>query len=67
MEHSLALLTNKSGTVVAWGYNDEGDTNVPSGLSNVVAVAAGEIQSLALQANGERRGMGRRDWLHLQT
>jgi alpha-tubulin suppressor-like RCC1 family protein len=33
--HSLALKSD--GTVVAWGYNYEGETNVPAGLTNVVA------------------------------
>jgi len=37
--HNLALRSN--GTVVAWGLNSDGQTNVPAGLSNVVAVAAG--------------------------
>ena len=35
----MALLIN--GTVVAWGDNAYGETNVPAGLSNVVAIAAG--------------------------
>ncbi len=29
------------GTVVAWGYNGEGQTTVPAGLSGVTAIAAG--------------------------
>jgi len=37
--HSLAIKSN--GTVVAWGANDTGQTNVPPGLNNVVAIAAG--------------------------
>jgi len=37
--HTLALKSN--GTVVAWGYNDYGQTDVPSGLSNVTAISAG--------------------------
>jgi len=36
--HSLALASN--GSVAAWGYGSDGETNVPAGLSNVVAVAA---------------------------
>ena len=42
---SLALLNN--GTVVAWGNNGVGQTNVPPGLSNVMAIAAGGFHSLA--------------------
>lgn len=38
--------------IVAWGYNDQGQTNVPSGLNNVVAIAAGKSHSLALTAEG---------------
>jgi trimeric autotransporter adhesin len=40
------------GKVFAWGDNTYGQTNVPSGLSNVVAVAAGVAHSLALLTNG---------------
>src|SRR5204863_175263 len=48
--HCLALREN--GTVVAWGYNNYGQTNVPAGLSNVVAIAAGGYQSIALLGQG---------------
>jgi hypothetical protein len=39
--------------VVAWGYNEDGQLpgtfrTVPSGLSNVVAIAAGYVHSVAL-------------------
>jgi alpha-tubulin suppressor-like RCC1 family protein len=54
--HSLALKAN--GTVVAWGWNDDGQTSVPAGLSNVVAIAAGEYHSLALKSDGSIRGWG---------
>lgn len=40
------------GFVVAWGNNDSGQTNVPGGLSGVVAVAAGGGHSLALRSGG---------------
>jgi hypothetical protein len=40
------------GTVVAWGSNGSGQTNVPSGLTNAVAIAGGGYHSLALQSNG---------------
>jgi hypothetical protein len=38
--------------VVAWGANQSGQINVPPGLSNVVAVAAGALHSVALRADG---------------
>jgi hypothetical protein len=38
--------------VVAWGWNNYGQTNVPAGLSNVVAIAAGGYQSVALLRAG---------------
>ncbi len=38
--------------VFAWGYNDSGQTNIPAGVTNIVAIAAGEAHSLGLKANG---------------
>ena len=38
--------------VTAWGWNDYGQTDVPSGLTNVVAIAGGAEHSLALTAEG---------------
>jgi len=43
---------SQPGAVTAWGRNDYGQTNVPPGLSNVVAIAGGWYHSLALQNNG---------------
>ena len=45
--------TGADGTVVSWGYT----TNVPAGLSNVVAVSAAS-HSLALRADGTVVGWG---------
>ena len=39
-------------TVMAWGRNVEGQSPVPPGLGNAVAVAAGGSHSLALRADG---------------
>jgi alpha-tubulin suppressor-like RCC1 family protein len=44
-------LTSK-GTVVAWGNNASGQTSVPVGLSNVMAIAAGGAHSVALLNDG---------------
>lgn len=38
--------------MIAWGYNQFGQTNIPSGLSNVVAIAGGGLHSLALKSDG---------------
>ena len=35
-----------------WGDNSDGQENIPAGLSNVVAIAAGGNHSLALRADG---------------
>jgi alpha-tubulin suppressor-like RCC1 family protein len=43
---------SSAGFVRAWGNNDYGQTNVPAGLSNVVAVSAGCYHSLGLRADG---------------
>jgi hypothetical protein len=45
--------------VVAWGYNYDGQTNVPPGLSNVVAIAAGSTHNLALKRDGTVIAWGR--------
>ena len=60
--HSLAL--KKDGTVWAWGYGQEGQLGDPAlpqqrlvpaqvaGLSDVVAISASNVHSMALTANG---------------
>src|SRR5437879_3316562 len=48
--HSLGVQSN--GTALAWGYNGQGQTAVPSGLSGVIAVAGGDNHSLALKSDG---------------
>jgi uncharacterized delta-60 repeat protein len=40
------------GSVVAWGRNDYGQTNVPEDLTNAVALTAGVYHSLALKNDG---------------
>ena len=50
VNHSLALKNN--GTVLAWGWNSNSQTNVPADLTNAVAIAGGSLFSMALRANG---------------
>ena len=57
--HSLAIKAD--GTVVAWGSNSDGQTNVPANLSGVIQVAAGFYHSVALKADGSLVGWGKND------
>jgi Concanavalin A-like lectin/glucanases superfamily len=47
-----------AGTVVAWGSNSSGQTNVPASMTNLTAVASGSAFNLALQAGGTVTGWG---------
>ena len=49
-DHFLAL--KNDGTVVDWGSSARGQTNVPAGLSNVVAISTGRFHSLAARRDG---------------
>lgn len=44
--------------VVVWGSNSSGQTNVPNGLTQPLAAAAGSSFNLALQADGAVKGWG---------
>jgi alpha-tubulin suppressor-like RCC1 family protein len=48
--HSLAL--KQDGTVFAWRNNGFGQCDVPDGLKEVVAIAAGNAHSMALKSDG---------------
>ena len=50
------------GTVVAWGLNDFGQTNVPAGLSGVMAIAAGGRHTVALKSDGTVVAWGLNDF-----
>jgi alpha-tubulin suppressor-like RCC1 family protein len=60
----FALALKNDGTVVGWGDNNtsppgsSGPTNVPAGLSNVVAIAAGGFHALALKNDSTVIGWG---------
>jgi len=45
-------------SLVAWGENRAGQATPPAGLSNVIAIAAGYYQSLAIKTNGTLVGWG---------
>ena len=51
-QNGAVLGTSDTGCVVAWGYNGYGQTNVPAGLTNVVAIAAGGAHTVALKQDG---------------
>ena len=55
---SYSLALKDDGTVVAWGNDDYGQTDVPPGLTNVVAIAAGNSHSLALIEDGSVAAWG---------
>jgi Regulator of chromosome condensation (RCC1) repeat len=44
--------TKPAGTPLAWGDNRYGQSDIPSGLTDVVAVDAGSYHSLALKSDG---------------
>lgn len=51
---AFASLSTDSTRVVAWGIGSDGQTNIPSGLSNVIMIAAGDCHSLALKSVSEK-------------
>jgi len=58
----FGLVLKPDGTVRAWGSDRFGQTNVPAGLKDVIAVAAGQgpqsAHALALHADGSVTGWG---------
>ncbi len=49
--YSAGLALRDDGSVAAWAANSFANTNLPSGMNNVSAIACGENASLALAAN----------------
>jgi alpha-tubulin suppressor-like RCC1 family protein len=49
---AVATASSTPGTVVAWGSNLEDASTVPSDLTDVIAIAAGGSQNLALKSDG---------------
>jgi hypothetical protein len=50
MGHSLGL--KQDGSIVAWGYNGDGECDVPEPNTGFTAIAAGEYHSLGLKQDG---------------
>jgi alpha-tubulin suppressor-like RCC1 family protein len=48
----LPFSSKGDSSVVAWGHNIYGQADPPSDLTNVVAIAAGSVQSVALRSDG---------------
>ena len=48
----LIVNAASSSTVVAWGFDGDGQTTVPSGLGRVTAIAAGAYHTVALSSDG---------------
>jgi hypothetical protein len=49
---ALLMVSSYGGVIVAWGYNDEGQTDIPAGLSGVVGVAGGYLHTVAPKSDG---------------
>ena len=55
---AISLALRADGTMVGWGSNGSGQTDIPAAATNVVAIAAGGAHSLALRADGTILGWG---------
>jgi len=56
------IAIKNDGTVIAAGSNSYGQTDVPDGLSDVVAVACGNYHSIALKSDGTVVTWGRNEY-----
>src|SRR5262245_22571497 len=54
----LAMPVAGASSVVGWGDNSFNQTNIPSGLTNAVALACGDLYCLALKTDGKVTGWG---------
>lgn len=50
--------STRSGTVIGWGDNGQGQIGIPTALGRVVAIAAGYDSSLAVKSDGTVTGWG---------
>lgn len=58
-DSKFSLALRRDGTVVTWGYNGFHQADVPAGLKDVVAVAAGEGFCLAITTNSNWAPLGK--------
>lgn len=63
----FVLVAPSATAVRAWGRNDAGQTNVPAGLTHIVAISANIYHSLALKAGGSVVGWGNNDYAQTST
>jgi hypothetical protein len=56
---ATASVPRIAGPIVAWGANENGQVNVPPGITDAIAVAAGGSHSLALHRDGRVTAWGR--------
>ena len=56
--YNQIIALKADGQPIAWGANDNGQSTVPSDITNAVAVAVGALHALALRANGSVTGWG---------
>jgi len=57
-----AFCQTNSGTIVAWGLNDQGQCSVPAPNSGFIAISAGWNHSLGLKSDGTIVAWGRNDY-----
>src|SRR5205807_1772227 len=55
---SLGAHAQPAGAIVGWGNNSSLQLQIPPGLNNAIAVAAGSAHSLALKSDGSVVGWG---------
>ena len=58
-DHTAAVLTN--GEVACWGYNADGQCDVPTGIGSAVSIAVGGFHTVALLEDGSVVCWGRND------
>ena len=68
LDPPLDQFDDNDGSVVGWGYNGNGQINIPqSAQSGVTAIAAGSVHSLALKSDGSVVGWGYNDYGQINT